>query len=162
MTLFDVLVLAVLILSTLLGWFRGLVREVVSLLSWVIAFFAAKAWADDFGIFLPQAVENENLRWILGFVLVFAIVLVLLALASRLAGEMLRSVGLKSLDQGLGAAFGLMRGVFIVTVVALLAGMSDLPKSKVWRDARLSQPVETMARLARLFLPEELAQRIRY
>jgi membrane protein required for colicin V production len=62
----------------------------------------------------------------------------------------------------LGLAFGLVRGLLIVLVAVLLAGLTRLPEDRGWRDAMLSQPLEVLALLVRSYLPADLARRIRY
>ena len=58
--------------------------------------------------------------------------------------------------------FGLARGVLVVMVLVLLAGLTSLPRQPVWRDAVLSDPLEAFAGTIKAWLPAELAQRITY
>jgi membrane protein required for colicin V production len=71
-------------------------------------------------------------------------------------------VGLGWLDGFLGALFGLLRGAFLVLVLVLLAGMTDLPRTKFWREASFSAPLERIALQARDWLPAGMAQKVHY
>jgi membrane protein required for colicin V production len=55
-----------------------------------------------------------------------------------------------------------VRGVLIVLVAVMLAGLTSLPKEQFWREAVFSGPAETAVLAARPVLPKDLAQRIRY
>ena len=62
MTQFDYIILVVIVLSVLLGWWRGLVYEILSLLSWVTAYFVAKSWVSEFTPYMPSVLVGETLR----------------------------------------------------------------------------------------------------
>jgi membrane protein required for colicin V production len=75
---------------------------------------------------------------------------------------MLKAVGLGLLDRLLGASFGVLRGILVVWVAVLVAGMTPLPKAGWWRDAMLALPLETAVIAAKPWLPAEAAKRIRF
>jgi membrane protein required for colicin V production len=162
MTLLDGFVLGVMVLSTVVGLVRGLVREAVSLVGWVVAFFLARWAATPLAEYLPHSWSPPTLRWIVAFLVLYVLLLILLALGARLLAGLLKRIGLGTLDRGLGGLFGLMRGLLIITIAALLAGLTDLPKSPSWKEAWLAEEVEVLGHLGRLFLPEKWAEHIRY
>ena len=84
MTPFDYAVLVILLASMALGAWRGVVGEIIALAAWVLAFFAAKWWADEFARQLLSAIADPAVRIVVAWVLVFVIVLLLMALV-RLA-----------------------------------------------------------------------------
>lgn len=162
MTWFDYGVLLVIGLSGLVAVMRGFVREVLSLLSWVAAFVAASAFAGTVAPMLPSGIPNDSLRMLAAFLLVFGATLLLMIFITLAIVELVRVVGLGFVDRVLGLAFGLVRGLLIVLVAVLLAGLTRLPEDRGWRDAMLSQPLEVLALLVRSYLPADLARRIRY
>ena len=162
MTAFDYAVLAILGLSILLSIWRGAVREILALLSWVLAFFAAQGYAPAVAAYMPAAVENPSLRLLLGFVLVFLTVMVLAATVALAVSKLVRAVGLGPVDRGMGAIFGLVRGMLIVLVLVLVGGLTSAPRLPVWREAMLSPPLEAAALAVKSFFPEELSRRISY
>lgn len=162
MTVFDYAVLAVIILSLLIGGWRGVVSELLALVAWVAAFFAARAWGAQAGEVVASAVTDPLWRLVAGYAAVFVAVLVLFAVGRWLASLLLKAVGLKPLDRMLGAAFGIVRGVLVVWVLVLLAGLTALPQQAWWRQAWLAPPLETSVVAAKPWLPPDLAKRIRY
>jgi membrane protein required for colicin V production len=161
-TVFDYAVLAVIILSLLIGGWRGVVSELLALVAWVAAFFAARAWGAQAGEVVASAVTDPLWRLVAGYAAVFVAVLVLFAVGRWLASLLLKAVGLKPLDRMLGAAFGIVRGVLVVWVLVLLAGLTALPQQAWWRQAWLAPPLETSVVAAKPWLPPDLAKRIRY
>lgn len=162
MTAFDYCVLAVVAVSLLLGISRGLISEILALLAWVVAFFAARLWAQPVGDHLLAELSDPLWRPLAGFVTVFIVVLIAFALLRWLIGLLLKATGLQPLDRMLGAVFGALRGVAIMLILVLLAGLTPLPQQSWWRQAMFAPPLETGALAAKPWLPTELAKRIHY
>jgi membrane protein required for colicin V production len=89
-------------------------------------------------------------------------VLLLSGAIGLLLAKLFHAAGLGFTDRAVGALFGLVRGVVIVFVAVMLAGLTSMPKEPFWREAALSGPIETAVLAARSALPRDLAQRIRY
>lgn len=162
MTAFDYAVLAVIAASVLLGLWRGVVSEILALAAWVAAFFVARAEAATVAAWLAGQIADPGMRLVAAYVLIFVGVLLLFAIARMLISLMLKAVGLGLLDRLLGAAFGVLRGVLVVWMAVLVAGMTPLPKADWWRDAMLAPPLETAVIAAKPWLPAEAAKRIRF
>ena len=162
MTVFDLAVLAVLAISMLLGWWRGLVYEAVSLLNWVAAYFVARLFAPDLVEYVPPTVGTVQAKMAVAFSVLFALTLVLGSVLAWVMNRLVKSAGLTKLDDSLGAAFGFFRGCILVLLLVLLGGMTTLPASEVWRDALTSSSLEEVAVQARDWLPEGLARKIHY
>ncbi|HXF67118.1 MAG TPA: CvpA family protein [Burkholderiales bacterium] len=162
MTVFDYAVLAIVGFSILLSVIRGLVREVLALLAWVFAFIAASLLAGHTAALLPAEVKSEALRLLAGFTAVFLAVLLAMSLIAIAISRLVKSAGLGVEDRVLGGVFGLVRGVAVVMVLVLAAGLTSLPREPVWREAVLSGPLTAAAEALKAWLPEGLAQRITY
>lgn len=162
MTAFDYAVLTVLSLSVLLGLWRGVVSEILALAAWVAAFFAARAGAAELAGWLSGQIAEPGTRLAVAYVLVFVGVLIVFAIARMLISLMLKAVGLGLLDRLLGAAFGVLRGILVVLMAVMVAGMTPLPKADWWRDSTLAPPLETAVIAAKPWLPAEAAKRIRF
>lgn len=162
MTPFDYAVAGVIMLSLLFGLWRGVVSEILALLAWVAAFMAARIWATATGDWVAAGMAEPAWRQVAGFISVFVAVLIAFALARWLLSLLLQAVGLRPLDRVFGAAFGVARGVLVVWVVVLLAGLTALPQQAWWRQAMLAPPFETAVLAAKPWLPPDLAKRIRY
>ncbi|MGV7209229.1 CvpA family protein [Oxalobacteraceae bacterium A2-2] len=162
MTLFDYLVLFVLVTSVIISTMRGVVREVLSLLSWVVAFVAANAYSPQLAAMLPAAIPGEAIRLMVAFVAMFFGVRILMGLLGMAVGALIEAGGLSLVDRGLGAFFGLGKGLVIVLAAVILCGMTSLPKQAFWRDAVLSPFAESGARAVKPWLPAALAQHVNF
>ncbi len=160
MTGFDYAVLGIMLLSLLLGLWRGLVYEVLSLLGWPLAFMLSRQFADSLEPLLP--VSQEAARQALAYALVFIAALIAWAALVWVLARLIRAVGLGLLDSLLGSVFGLLRGVLIILVLVWLAGASSIPEQRFWRDAKFSSSAEDVALLGKAVLPDSIGQRIHY
>ncbi len=156
MTLVDYGVIVILAASVAFAIWRGVVREALSLLSWVIAFFVAKLYAPSVAGWFASLTHNESARIGAAWATIFIVVLIVVGIVGLLLSGTLKAIGLGGLDRFLGALFGVARGLAMVTLIALLAGMTSLPKTEEWRKAASRPLVESMAVLARSYLPEPL------
>lgn len=162
MTLFDYLVLFVLGCSIVISTLRGLMKEILSLASWVVSFFVANAYGEPLAKLLPDMVPGAITRLIFAFVVLFIGVRLLMLLLSMAVEAIVKSAGLTLADRGLGGLFGLARGLLIVLTGVLLCGMTAIPQQAFWKDALFSPLAETAARTAKPFLPGDLARHVHY
>ena len=161
MTLFDYVVLFILAASVLLSLLRGLVREILSLASWVVAFVVANAYGAALAPLLPPVVPGDALRMMVAFAALFFGVRILMGLLSKVVAALVSATGLGLVDRGLGSVFGLGRGLVIVLAGVILCSMTALPQQAFWKQAQLSGAAEQGARLVKPLLPEAFARQIK-
>jgi membrane protein required for colicin V production len=161
-TIFDYLVLFVLVSSVVISTMRGLVKEILSLLGWVVAFVVANAYGAGLAPLLPALIPGETVRLMVAFVALFLGVRILMGLLSLALGALIEASGLSLADRGLGGLFGLARGVVIVLAAVILCSMTSIPQQDFWKDALLSPLAETGARTVKPFLPAALAQHVQF
>ena len=159
---FDIGVLSLLALSAVVGMVRGLFSELLGLGAWVLAYFSAAALSAPVASALPESWGEPTARLMIACVMVFVGALIVCGVVRRLMRSLLRAAGLGAVDRGLGALFGLARGLLIVVALALAAGLTTLPRQPWWRAARLALPIETAALAVKAYLPAGLASRIRF
>jgi len=162
MTIVDIAVLAIMGISIALGVLRGLVREVLALVAWVAAFLLSNFLAPEAARLLPQGMGSEEVRLLVSYVVVFIIVLVALSVLAVLASKIVKVVGLGVSDRAVGGVFGLVRGVLVVMILVLLAGLISLPRQSAWREAALRGALEAAAGYVKAWLPADLSKRIKY
>jgi membrane protein required for colicin V production len=162
MTLFDYTVLTIVSASVVLSVMRGFTRELLALLAWVAAFVAATTASGTVAGWLANSISDESLRALTAFVVVFIGTLLLVSVAGLLLSRAVRSAGLGVEDRLLGAIFGLARGLLIVMVGVLLAGLTPLPKQPAWVNAMLSPPLEALAGALKPWLPQVFSRNISY
>ncbi|TAK90891.1 MAG: CvpA family protein [Burkholderiaceae bacterium] len=162
MTEIDWLVVLILLCSIVISLLRGLVKEVLSLVAWVVAFVLANAYGETVAQWLPGSLPGQLVRMMVGFAAVLILVLLLGALVNKVLGALIQAGGLSFADRGLGGLFGLARGVVIVLILALFAGMTELPKQPIWRNALLTPLIETSMHTLKPWLPNTVAKRISF
>jgi membrane protein required for colicin V production len=162
MTWLDYAVLVVLAASILWGVWRGLVHEVVSVASWVLAFLAANMFAGALADALPKGVGAPEVRVLVSFVVIFIVTLIACTVVGHLLSRMMKVAGLGPLDRTLGGVFGLARALVILLAFALVAGLTALPRQPVWRDSVSGETLAKGAIALRPWLPKSFADRLRY
>lgn len=162
MTVFDYLVLFVLIASVVISTLRGLVKEILSLVSWVAAFVLANAYGAQLAPLLPDMIPGAAVRLMVAFVAIFIGARLLMGLLMMAVDGLIKASGMSLADRGLGGLFGLARGLVIVLAAVIVAGMTDLPKQAFWTEALFSPMCETGARTVKPFLPAALARHVQF
>lgn len=162
MTLFDYAVLAILGVSILLSVMRGFLREVMALLSWVLAFWLAALYAGEVALLLPQSIPTQQLRMLAAYALVFFLVFLVMSLLNITIGQFFKVLGIGPLDRLLGAVFGFARGLVVVLALVLVAGLTTLPKEPFWRNAMFSAPLEAVVSSVMPWLPDALRKELKY
>ena len=162
MTVFDYAVLGIVGISILLSLMRGFVREALGLVGWVASAWIAKSYAVEVAVMLPAGIPNDSLRLLAGFLTVFFGVLILASLLAVALSDVVKRIGLSMVDRGLGLVFGVVRGLLIVGVIVLMAGLTSLPQTHEWRNAMFSPPLEAMVMAAMPWLPQDFVKRVKF
>ncbi len=163
----DGVALALVAVSAVLAYARGLMRETLSIVGWIVAAVAAFAFAPAVE---PLMREIPGLRDVIGtscelgvlagFVVVFAVALVLVSIFTPLLSGAVRTSAIGPVDQGLGLVFGAARGVLLIAIALVvydrvLGGAGGAPVVDASRTRALFGGVE--AQLAAM-LPEDAPQ----
>ena len=161
MTVIDLIAVAIVALSCLLGLMRGFVREVMSLAGWLLAFYGARSFAPEVGAWLP-GIEDTGLRYGIALVLIFVSVLLAVSLLSLLLRGVVKLAGLGPYDRAVGMAFGLTRAVLVLLALTVVAGLTALPKTEAWRDSMSHAWLEPGVLYLKPWLPQDLAALIQF
>lgn len=162
MTGFDYLALGVIGISLLFGLWRGVVGEIIALVAWGVGIFAAVEFGAQLGHQLFASVKDPAIQALAGCVTIFVAVLVAMALLRLMVNQMIKALGLSVSDRILGMIFGLARGLLVCMVLVALGGMTSAPQQSWWQQATLAKPLETAVLVAKQWLPDDLAKRIRF
>ena len=162
MTGFDYVVIGIVGVSLLFGLWRGVVGEVIALVAWGVAIFAAIEFGASVGQAVFTGLADPALRTLAGCVVIFVGILISMAVLNMVVRSMVKALGLSVSDRLLGMVFGLVRGVLVCMVLVGLGGMTSAPMQPWWRNAMLAAPLETVVMAAKPWLPGDLAKRIRF
>lgn len=152
----DYLILAIIVISTLISLLRGFMREIVSLVTWVIGFWVALRFARQLGDVF-SIIHNPSVRVVIGFAILFIVILILGAAINFLIGRIMEKTGAGAADRILGMLFGMVRGIVIVAVLVIVAGFTTLPQNSGWHDSRFVPYAESVAGWMRAVLPAQVA-----
>ncbi|HPL78009.1 MAG TPA: CvpA family protein [Burkholderiaceae bacterium] len=154
MTATDWFLLAVLGASLLLGAWRGLVYELMSMLGWIAAFVLAQWWAPEVALRLPMSGATEPVRYAAAFVLVFVAGAFAGGLLAWITRKLIEAIGLRPVDRTLGAAFGLVRGLVLLLALAVVMDMTPMKSSPWWQTSTGAGLLSTALKGLRPVLPD--------
>ena len=160
MAALDWIFLGVLAASLLIGAWRGLVFEVLSLFGWVVSFFVAQWFAQDVANWLPMGESAGGLRYAAGFVIVFIASVFAFGFLTSLAKKLIDAIGLRPADRALGAVFGLLRGVVLLLAVAVVAGLTPMGAAAWWQESQAAPILAEVLQRLKPVLPEEFSRHL--
>jgi len=158
----DYLILGIILISSGISIIRGFVKEVLSLLSWLLALFVAATFYLHLATLMVDIINDSDLRSIVSFLILFVVTLILGALINHLIGQLVEKTGLSGTDRSLGIIFGIFRGIAIVTILALVASVFQLHTSQWWQNSLLLEHFEKSAIWVKQFLPSDFADYINF
>jgi membrane protein required for colicin V production len=159
-TSFDYAVIAIIVLSAAVGWWRGFMYELFSLIGWLAAYIVASTFSAQMVRHVPMEVGADNIRSAAAFAFLFIATLIVAALFSWFLARLAKYAGLSGIDRKFGAVFGMLRGGLVVIALVWLGGLTDLPQLPFWRNALSSKPLQQAALYAKDYMPEKRSMEI--
>jgi membrane protein required for colicin V production len=142
----DWILLGVMLASMLVGLWRGLVYEVLSLAGWVAAFILSQWLAADVVAYLPFLKEAAaQVQYAVAFAA---------GLLSWLVKKLVETVGLRPVDRALGGIFGLARGVVVLLALTVVLQLLGLSQETWWKDAVGSAWLDLILKGLKPLLPQ--------
>lgn len=133
----DWILLGALLASMVVGLWRGLVYEVLSLAGWVAAFVVAQWLAADVIGWLPFIKgAPASVQYAVAFAVVFVVTVFAAGLVSWVIKKLVETVGLRPVDRTLGAMFGLARGVVLLLALTVVLQLTGLSRDAWWTMAQ--------------------------
>jgi membrane protein required for colicin V production len=158
----DITIIGIILISTVISLFRGFVREILSLAAWIVAFWAAATFVESAAALLEDYVSIPTARMVLAFIGVLIVALLACGLINHLIGRLIQKTGLSATDRMLGGLFGVLRGVALVAIAVLVAGLTTVPGAPWWQESQAVGPFETAALMIVDWLPPDLAKHFSY
>lgn len=156
----DALMLGLLLLSLLVGLWRGFVFELLSLAGWFVAWFAAQWGAEAAGARLPFGSAGALLNHAAGFVIVFIVALMVWGLSARLLQMLIKASPLSAADRVLGAGFGLLRGLLLLLAVTTVVALTPAVGSQAWTQSLGAGWLMALLEGLQPVLPQSVAQHL--
>ena len=158
----DYTLIGLILISSVIGLLRGLIREAFSLVLWVLAIWIGLTFSREFSGFLEGLIDYPSARIAAAFAALFFITLILGALISYLLSELVKKTGLTGSDRFAGMIFGIARGLVVVAIIIMLAGLTPLPEDSWWKESVLIPPFQAFAVWLREHIPSGMAGYVNY
>lgn len=158
----DYSILAILGISIVISLWRGFTREALSLAGWILAAWVGIRFAPDLALILEPHIEAASIRLLVAFAILFLATLLVAGVINFLMVQLIYKTGLSGTDRILGIFFGLARGALVIAVLVLLGGMTPMPEDGWWRESMLLHYFQDIALWIRQYLPDDIAENIRY
>jgi membrane protein required for colicin V production len=155
MTIADLVIVLVIFVSVAIAASQGFFFEAFSLAGTVIGYLLASWEYFRVAAWFAAYVKTQWVANVAGFLVIFLAVLLLAGIVARLARWAVREVGLRWFDRLLGAAFGLLRGILLVSVV-ILGVVTFAPGSQVLAGSQLAPYFLVVARAAIWLAPSDV------
>lgn len=137
MAIVDILIIVVTLASVVFGWFRGIVKEAISIVSLVVAIWAAMRLGSYAGGWFGGTIDSTDLQLWAGRFLVFVVILTAGALLGWMVSKIAHLSGLSGIDRGFGGLFGLLRSVLLVGVFVLGGRYAGFDSNFWWFESRI-------------------------
>ena len=149
----DLVIIGIIVLSALISLIRGFVKESISLVTWVVAGLLALRYYGPMADLLEPFINSVTLRQWIGGGILFVATLIVGAIVNFIVSQLVSKTGLSGTDKTLGVIFGGARGVLIVTMVVLLAGLTPMPEASWWQDSVMIEFFQQLAEWVRGVIP---------
>lgn len=158
----DFTLFGLIFVSFVMGLLRGFIKEAFSLVFWMLAIWVSLMFSREFSGFLESTISHPSARMVASFVALFAITLSLGGLIGFLLSVLTKDNRLTFMGRFGGMFLGVVRGMVLVTVVVILAGLTPLPKDSWWTESTLIPPFQLLAVWLRDHLSPGMAETISY
>lgn len=154
----DWTLLAVLLVSVVIGLVRGFAFEVLSLVGWLVAWFGAQYLAPEVSPHVPVGTSGSAGNLAATYVLCFVAILIVWTLLARLVRLLVQATPLSLPDRLLGAGFGLLRGGVLLLAVATVVALTPAAHSAPWQASEGARWLGIAMLGLKPLLPDELAR----
>lgn len=154
----DYTILGIIVLSTFISLIRGFIKEAISLTTWVMAVWVVLKFTPFVSSYLTQLVEVPSLRLGIAALVLFISTLIIGALINYIIGQLVEKTGFSGTDRTLGAVFGILRGVLVVGLIVVLAGLTPIPQDPWWKQSYLLPLFQEKVDAYKVYLPPQIAE----
>lgn len=154
----DIVIIAVIGVSSFVSLYRGFVSEFLSLATWIVALVLPFTYTEQFMTFLPDSVESPSARWFISATILFLGALIVGGILGWLIRSVIGTTTLGIMDRLLGFGLGAVRGILILSIIVLLATSNPaIPQETWWNESRLLPPIKKISRIIKGRLPDQYA-----
>ena len=152
----DYLIIVIIIISMMVGFFRGFFPELVSIATWILADFAAWHFNGLVEPYLQGKLGSVVAELWASRLIIFLVTLILGGLVGQLISLIIDKTGLSGTDRMLGLVFGFVRGAVIIGVLVIVGQLLGFTKEPWWGESALIPMGETIADTLRVMVPDNV------
>lgn len=156
----DLVLATIVVASVLVGLWRGLLFEVLSLAGWVAAYFGAPFVAPVVAGWLPPERLKPEVLEVASLVLAFMLIIVVWSLAAKLLRALIHATPLSIVDRLFGAGFGVLRGVLVCLLLVVIVSMTPAVRSPTWQASTLAPWLVALLHGVEPLLPDAVVELI--
>jgi membrane protein required for colicin V production len=153
----DFVFIGIISLSIIISLFRGLIREVMSLLIWAGSFWVAYHFVDVGAASLTSYIELPSARHLIAFVGLFLAALIIGGMLNFLVGKLIKKTGLSGTDRFFGMFFGALRGLIAVIAITFFVNATPLSEDSWWQESQMAPHFVKISEWVRQKMPEEFS-----
>jgi len=161
MTFIDYGFFIIVIISTLLGCYRGFVRELLAIIAWFFAFYLAQSFSPILASKLNW-IHTESIRSLAAYILIFIAVLITSMGVIAILNKFIKYTGLTLPNILMGGLFGFTRAFLIGLMCYLVVQSTSFENHAAWQNARIKPYFETFAAKAGVYLPLDILKHVKY
>ncbi|MEE9309568.1 MAG: CvpA family protein [Cocleimonas sp.] len=154
--IFDIVIVVLILITALIGFMRGLVWMAVFIATWAAAIFFALKYKDQLSAILPIKLSSEFLQTGIAALLIFLGVLLAGAIINAILHKLINAVGFGAFDRILGTVLGVLLGAFAITLLTMLAGLTELPDQESWAKSKFIPKFQEAAEWIKTQVPDDL------
>ncbi len=144
----DWVIIAVILISMLTAFLRGVAREMIALMAWILGAYLAFIYTPALQGLLESQVQTPEFRYLIVFLSIIIIFLILGAILGKLFSKVVSAIGLTGLDKTLGIIFGLARGLLLVIIFIMVANFTPMVNNESWKSSwfivQLTDPAQQL------------------
>lgn len=159
MNLLDVILIAVIAFSSVYGLFKGLVKEVISLLALIIGLIGASRFYEGASPLLKDLGLGEQVARILSFIILFIVIFVALILIGKLIHKLVHAIFLGWLNRLGGIGFGFIRGIIVSGIIIMILTIILSEKAPILSESKLTPHIMSISKVLVSLVPDDLQKR---
>ena len=160
MTYVDILIFGIVIISMVVGFFRGFFPELLGVVTWVAAILGGWHLSGLVQPYVDGKLGSVVAELWAARLIIFVAILIVGGLAGQLVSLVIDKAGLSGTDKVLGLLFGFVRGVIIIGVLVMLGQFIGFDEEEWWADSALVPYGQAAAGAIRAVLPEDLTDNL--
>ena len=160
LNLLDYCILILIGISTLISLWRGFIREVLSFIIWVLAFVIAIVFSHPASQYLSWMSDKPSVTVTVSFIVLFLLTLIVGALISFLIAKLIDITGLSGTNRFLGAIFGFLRGILVITIIVFCLQWSNIQNQSIWKQSTLISFFTTLSSQLKTMIPTDILKAV--